>query len=252
MACLQLYFCWTRVCVAAGSHRDIAWRDVKVGQVLRVQDDELFPADLLCLHSALEDKACFIKTTNLDGARSVTGTEQGSLAWALGRAVVACNCRPVCQAARAWQMLIPSPYTLMVRQQMDMHDVAIRRNRGCRLPCVSPAHSRVPRVSHSLSCCFARTLVLTGCPNCSARRRVQPEGAPAGGPARGRAGGGGGGHAPACDAHLRAAQRQAAHLPRARHHCRRRRTRCVSCALRARHPPPCACITEFCDWLRMR
>ena len=40
---------------------------MRVGQVLRVQDDELFPADLLCLHSALPDKACFIKTTNLDG-----------------------------------------------------------------------------------------------------------------------------------------------------------------------------------------
>ena len=63
--------------MAAGSHRDIAWRDVRVGQVLRVQDDELFPADLLCLHSALPDKACFIKTTNLDGARFVLGTQQG-------------------------------------------------------------------------------------------------------------------------------------------------------------------------------
>jgi len=57
---------------AAGSSRDIAWRDVRVGQVLRVQDDELFPADLLCLHSALPDKACFIKTTNLDGASQQT------------------------------------------------------------------------------------------------------------------------------------------------------------------------------------
>ena len=58
----------TGVRAPAGSSRDIAWRDVRVGQVLRVQDEELFPADLLCLHSALPDKACFIKTTNLDGA----------------------------------------------------------------------------------------------------------------------------------------------------------------------------------------
>ena len=43
------------------------WREVKVGQVLRVNDDELFPADLLCLASALPDNVCFIKTTNLDG-----------------------------------------------------------------------------------------------------------------------------------------------------------------------------------------
>ncbi len=52
---------------AAGSTADIPWRDVRVGQVLRVDDEELFPADLLCLYSALPDNACFIKTTNLDG-----------------------------------------------------------------------------------------------------------------------------------------------------------------------------------------
>lgn len=38
-----------------------------MGQILRVNDDELFPADLLCLASALPDNVCFIKTTNLDG-----------------------------------------------------------------------------------------------------------------------------------------------------------------------------------------
>ena len=40
---------------------------MRVGHVLRVDDEELFPADLLCLYSALPDNACFIKTTNLDG-----------------------------------------------------------------------------------------------------------------------------------------------------------------------------------------
>jgi magnesium-transporting ATPase (P-type) len=47
--------------------KDIKWREVRVGHVLRVDDEELFPADLLCLFSALPDNACFIKTTNLDG-----------------------------------------------------------------------------------------------------------------------------------------------------------------------------------------
>lgn len=40
---------------------------MRVGHILKVEDEELFPADLLCLYSALEDDACFIKTTNLDG-----------------------------------------------------------------------------------------------------------------------------------------------------------------------------------------
>lgn len=52
---------------AAGSFVDVPWRKVSVGQVLKVHDDELFPADLLCLHSALPDGVCFIRTTNLDG-----------------------------------------------------------------------------------------------------------------------------------------------------------------------------------------
>ena len=52
---------------ADGSVVDIPWRDVRVGHVLRVTDGELFPADLVCLHSSLGDGVCFIKTTNLDG-----------------------------------------------------------------------------------------------------------------------------------------------------------------------------------------
>ncbi len=32
------------------------WENVQVGQVLQVKDDELFPADLLCLYTALPDK----------------------------------------------------------------------------------------------------------------------------------------------------------------------------------------------------
>ena len=51
----------------AGAVEDITWRDVKVGQLLVVRDDELFPADLLCLWSELPERVCFIKTTNLDG-----------------------------------------------------------------------------------------------------------------------------------------------------------------------------------------
>ncbi|DBA65766.1 hypothetical protein WJX79_001197 [Trebouxia sp. C0005] len=52
---------------ADGSVEDMKWENVQVGQVLQVKDDELFPADLLCLYTALPDRVCFIKTTNLDG-----------------------------------------------------------------------------------------------------------------------------------------------------------------------------------------
>jgi magnesium-transporting ATPase (P-type) len=50
-----------------GSVTDVAWTDVAVGDAIVVRDDENFPADLLCLRSALPDNVCFIRTTNLDG-----------------------------------------------------------------------------------------------------------------------------------------------------------------------------------------
>lgn len=37
----------------------------------QVCDDELFPADLVCLASALPDSVAFIKTTNLDGENNL-------------------------------------------------------------------------------------------------------------------------------------------------------------------------------------
>eukprot|EP00210_Caulerpa_lentillifera_P006951 g6646.t1 len=50
-----------------GASRSVKWRDVKVGDIVKVNDDELFPADILCLQTGLKDKVCFIRTTNLDG-----------------------------------------------------------------------------------------------------------------------------------------------------------------------------------------
>eukprot|EP00951_Prasinocladus_malaysianus_P037849 scaffold409988_cov18-Prasinocladus_malaysianus.AAC.1 len=55
------------VCVCAGTLKEVQWQDVQVGDIVKVTDGELIPADLLCLHTALDDGVCFIKTTNLDG-----------------------------------------------------------------------------------------------------------------------------------------------------------------------------------------
>jgi hypothetical protein len=57
----------TRRLRADGSAEEIPWTEVRVGDALLVRDGENFPADLLCLHSALPDNVCFIRTTNLDG-----------------------------------------------------------------------------------------------------------------------------------------------------------------------------------------
>ncbi|GMH33051.1 hypothetical protein BSKO_00885 [Bryopsis sp. KO-2023] len=50
-----------------GETKQVKWKEVKVGDVIKVKDDELFPADILCLQTGLSDNVCFIRTTNLDG-----------------------------------------------------------------------------------------------------------------------------------------------------------------------------------------
>jgi phospholipid-transporting ATPase len=44
-----------------------AWRDVKVGEVIRVSSNEPFPADLILVWSPNPEGMCYIETANLDG-----------------------------------------------------------------------------------------------------------------------------------------------------------------------------------------
>jgi len=43
------------------------WRDLKVGDIVRVEKDEFFPADLILLSSNYDDAICYVETMNLDG-----------------------------------------------------------------------------------------------------------------------------------------------------------------------------------------
>jgi len=43
------------------------WEDIQVGDIVRVLDNEEFPADLVMLFSSNPDGNCYIETKNLDG-----------------------------------------------------------------------------------------------------------------------------------------------------------------------------------------
>ncbi len=43
------------------------WRDLHVGDIVRVACNELIPADLVVLHSSTDTGTCYVDTASLDG-----------------------------------------------------------------------------------------------------------------------------------------------------------------------------------------
>lgn len=46
---------------------EVKWKELHVGDVVRVYKDEVIPADLVVLNSALKNGYCYLETTNIDG-----------------------------------------------------------------------------------------------------------------------------------------------------------------------------------------
>ncbi|KAL3654359.1 putative phospholipid-transporting ATPase 9 [Castilleja foliolosa] len=50
-----------------GVFRQTEWKNLKVGDIVKVEKDEFFPSDLVLLSSSYEDAVCYVETMNLDG-----------------------------------------------------------------------------------------------------------------------------------------------------------------------------------------
>lgn len=50
-----------------GTFYHTEWKNLRVGDIVKVEKDEFFPSDLILLSSSYEDAVCYVETMNLDG-----------------------------------------------------------------------------------------------------------------------------------------------------------------------------------------
>ena len=51
----------------SGQYELCKWHEVKVGDIIKVEENQYFPADILIVESTGQDGLCYVETKNLDG-----------------------------------------------------------------------------------------------------------------------------------------------------------------------------------------
>ncbi|KAG0584404.1 hypothetical protein KC19_3G207800 [Ceratodon purpureus] len=59
------------------------WRDLRVGDLVRVKDGDFFPSDLLLVSSTGPDGICYVETMNLDGETNLKARQALEVTWGI-------------------------------------------------------------------------------------------------------------------------------------------------------------------------
>jgi magnesium-transporting ATPase (P-type) len=78
-----------------GAEREVLWKDLRVGMVVRVLSKQEVPADLICLTSSELKAVCYVETSNIDGETNLKLKE------AMGPSAAAASARARASAAAA-------------------------------------------------------------------------------------------------------------------------------------------------------
>lgn len=64
--------------------RDSHWSDIKVGNIVKVMENQAFPCDVVMINTALAKGVCYVETKNLDGETNLKQKTSAEKLVALG------------------------------------------------------------------------------------------------------------------------------------------------------------------------